>query len=117
MHHHWTGYWEQRGMGRQPMDDLMLQLGDGLIRGGGRDIIGRFTFYGRMEQNGRVLLTKQYIGQHAVAYQGEYDGEGTIFGQWSIGSFDSGDFLLRLSRGAGLAGASEIEEIRAKSAQ
>jgi hypothetical protein len=85
-------------MGRQPMEDLSLQLADGLIRGGGRDVIGLFTFYGRMEQDGRVLMTKQYIGQHAVTYQGQYDGEGTIFGKWSIGPWDSGDFLLRLSR-------------------
>ena len=98
MNSHWTGYCEQRGLGSQPMEDLSFQLADGLIRGGGRDIIGLFTFYGRMEQDGRVLMTKQYIGQHAVAYQGQYDGEGTIFGQWSIGPWDRGDFMLRLSR-------------------
>ena len=101
MNSHWTGYWEQRGMGRQPMEDLSLQLADGLIRGGGRDIIGLFTFYGRMEQDGRVLMMKQYIGRHSVAYAGQYDGEGTIFGTWSIEAWDSGDFLLRLSRTEG----------------
>jgi hypothetical protein len=108
MTHHWTGYWEQRGMGRQPMEDLSFQLAGGLIRGGGSDIIGLFTFYGRMEQDGRVLMMKQYIGRHAVAYEGQYDGEGTIFGTWSIGAWDSGDFMLRLSRTEGPAAEQSI---------
>jgi hypothetical protein len=110
--HHWTGYWEQRGMGRQPMEDLSLQLAGGLIRGGGRDIIGLFTFHGRMEQDGRVLMTKQYIGRHAVFYEGQYDGEGTIFGQWSIEAWDSGDFMLRLTSTKGCAAEHSIATLR-----
>jgi hypothetical protein len=80
------------------MQDLSLQFEENEIRGQGRDIIGRFTFVGRMEPEGRVLINKQYIGQHAVLYQGQYDGEGTVFGQWSIGPWDRGNFLLQLRR-------------------
>ena len=98
MPHRWTGYWEQEGMGRQPMEDMALRFDNGKIHGQGRDIIGRFTFAGRMEPDGRVLLSKQYVGQHSVLYQGQYDGEGTILGQWSIGLWDRGDFLLQLRR-------------------
>jgi hypothetical protein len=114
MANHWNGYWEQRGMGRQPMESLVLQFDNGVVRGSGCDIIGRFTFAGRMAPDGRVQLNKQYIGQHAVLYQGQFDGEGAIFGQWSIGPWDRGDFLLRLSRGAESQRAdSAIEQIPA----
>lgn len=98
MSHQWIGYWEQEGYGRQPMEDLILQFGNGGICGQGRDIIGHFKFAGQMAPDGRVLLNKQYIGQHDVLYEGQYDGEGTIFGQWSIGPWHRGDFLLRMSR-------------------
>jgi hypothetical protein len=100
MSHHWIGFWEQRGYGRQTMENLVLQFQNGQIQGRGDDIIGRFTFAGRMAADGRVLLDKEYIGQHRVLYDGQFDGEGAIFGQWSIGSSDRGEFLLRLSRGA-----------------
>jgi hypothetical protein len=80
MYYHWIGYWEQDGYGRQPMENLVLQFSDG-------------------RPDGRVLLNKQYIGQHCVVYDGHYDGEGTIFGEWSIGEWYRGNFLLRMIRG------------------
>ena len=90
----WRGYWEQRGWGRQPMDDLVLFFSGGTVRGEGRDVIGRFTFAGTYDSQGHVALTKQYLGRHRVHYQGTYDSEGTIFGHWSIGPQLSGRFAL-----------------------
>ena len=90
----WRGYWDQKAFGRQPMGPLVLRFRDGHIEGEGRDIIGRFTFDGEYDETGAVRMVKQYLGRHRVFYQGTYDGEGTIFGEWRIPPFWSGTFAL-----------------------
>lgn len=80
----WIGYWEQQDFGRQPMSDLQLEFDGGKISGSGWDIVGPFKFCGKCGPRGAVALVKQYLGQHAVLYEGWYDGEGTISGQWII---------------------------------
>ena len=78
----WRGYWDQQGCGRQLMGPLALRFRDGRIEGEGRDVIGRFTFAGEYDDHGAIRMVKQYLGRHQVLYQGTYDGEGTIFGEW-----------------------------------
>jgi hypothetical protein len=90
----WRGYWDQQGWGRQMMGPLVLRFGEGRIEGEGRDVIGRFTFTGAYDDGGAIRMVKQYLGRHQVLYQGTYDGEGTIFGQWSIPPLWSGSFAL-----------------------
>jgi hypothetical protein len=92
------------------MHGLTLRFADGVVEGEGRDIIGRFTFRGNYDDRGAVRMVKQYLGRHAVLYQGIYDGEGTIFGQWSIGEANRGFFALSP---AGVRGDPEapIEEL------
>jgi len=80
----WIGYWEQDTFGRQPMSDLQLEFAGGRISGSGWDIVGPFKFSGECGPGGAVAMVKQYLGQHAVLYEGWYDGEGTISGQWII---------------------------------
>jgi hypothetical protein len=94
----WRGYWEQPVFGRQPMNDLVLRFADGVVEGEGRDIVGRFTFHGAYDDRGNVTLVKQYLGRHRVLYQGTYDGEGTLYGRWSIGELWSGPFALSPAR-------------------
>jgi hypothetical protein len=94
----WRGYWEQVGWGQQPMHDLTLRFDDGVVSGEGRDIIGPFFFQGTMLAGGKVHLLKKYLGRHEVVYEGDYDGEGTIFGTWSIAPHWRGPFLLTLDR-------------------
>jgi hypothetical protein len=95
----WRGYWEQMVFGRQPMVDLVLSFVDGVIEGSGKDIVGRFTFQGVYDPaGGAVVMTKRYLGRHSVEYRGEYDGEGTIFGRWTLGAA-SGPFALSPERG------------------
>jgi hypothetical protein len=91
----WRGYWEQPGWGRQTMDSLYLVFVNGTIEGEGRDVVGSFTFTGTYDTEGHVTLTKRYRGRHSVLYRGTYDGEGTIFGQWTISPYWSGRFALR----------------------
>jgi hypothetical protein len=94
----WRGYWEQSYWGRQVMTELVLHFVGGQVQGRGRDVIGAFTFTGQYDDRGTITMVKQYLGRHSVAYRGQYDGEGTIFGQWSIGSEWSGPFALTPNR-------------------
>jgi len=81
----WDGFWVQEHYGRQSMREFELRFENGTISGGGKDIVGRFTFSGAFDlQTGRVLMVKQYVGKHAVRYVGEPDGEGSIQGTWEI---------------------------------
>ena len=109
----WFGYLEQPIWGRQLMHELVLHFADGLVRGSGRDVIGRFTFQGQYNEQGVIVMVKQYLGKHqAAVYRGQYDGEGTIFGQWSIG-MSVGPFALTLPRDSLAAAAEhEIQELQ-----
>jgi hypothetical protein len=91
------------------MHDVVLQFAEGIISGEGNDCIGPFRFQGTCDSQGAVVMIKQYLGKHQVLYQGQYDGEGTMFGRWSIGPFDSGEFLLSLV--ADRAASAEVAEI------
>ena len=82
----WNGWWEQRGLGRQEMRNLVLNIApDGSVSGSGDDCIGPFTFSGRVAPE--VMLVKQYVGRHTVLYAGTNSGEG-LFGMWRIPGFD-----------------------------
>ena len=107
----WRGYWEQPHFGRQPMNDFTLRFADGVVEGEGRDVIGRFTFHGTCDDQGNVVLVKQYLGRHRVLYRGRYDGEGTIHGTWSIGELWSGPFALSPVRRGLPAPDSRIQDI------
>ena len=92
----WDGFWVQEHWGRQPMREFELRFRDGDISGGGRDVVGAFSFSGAYDtRTGRVLMVKQYHGKHRVAYDGTPDGEGSILGTWTIGEAWKGTFLLR----------------------
>ena len=91
----WTGWWEQSGLGRRPMHNLMLDFAaDGTVAGGGQDCIGRFTFKGQIRPSGAISLVKQYIGRHQVNYEGHNSGEG-IFGTWHVAGCWTGKFALQ----------------------
>jgi hypothetical protein len=91
----WTGWWEQLGLGRRTMHDLVLNVAaDRTVTGSGEDCVGRFTFEGYFRADGTISLVKQYLGRHSVDYEGLNSGEG-IFGTWYIASFWTGKFALR----------------------
>ncbi len=102
----WRGWWESANMGRRTMR-LTLRLADGRIDGEGDDCIGPFTFQGRYDAQGNVSMIKQYIGKHRLRYEGTYDGEGTIFGQWTYSPLWTGPFALSLEAADGHAVAGE----------
>ena len=90
----WTGFWIQRGAGKQKMQ-VGFTFIDGGVSGEGRDVIGRFTFAGTYDlKTGRCVLAKQYLGAHRVDYDGVNEGEGMwLWGLWAVGG-DKGGFHL-----------------------
>ena len=70
----------------------------GLIKGHGSDEVGQFTFEGSFSPNEPVCrIFKQYIGQHAIYYQGTLDNATkTIDGHWGFQAGDKdGKFTLK----------------------
>lgn len=89
----WRGFWEQQFYGRQFMEDFTLRFADGIVSGGGKDIIGLFVVKGEYT-DGQINFVKQYVGRHKVIYTGQYDGEGSIHGTWVIPGDTKGPFSL-----------------------
>jgi hypothetical protein len=76
--------------------ELVLTFRQGTLRAEGRDWVGKFLFRGRYEvETGKCWWTKQYIGRHAIHYQGYNEGKG-IWGtwEWSAGPTWRGGFHI-----------------------
>jgi hypothetical protein len=89
------GWWDQLNWGRQQMSDLYLEFSAGAISGSGADVVGPFLFKGKIDAQGQVAMTKDYVGQHSVDYRGNYDGEGLLWGQWRVAGMTD-RWLIRL---------------------
>ncbi len=62
--------------------ELSLTFSQGRLRGDGRDWVGPFYFHGRYDvETGKCWWVKQYVGRHAIDYQGYNEGRG-IWGTW-----------------------------------
>lgn len=92
-----SGWWEQDGYGRQPMHDLVVRVAHDRIFGAGVDVVGRFDLTGELERDGTLEITKRYIGRHTVPYRGWHDGEGRLWGHWSLWGW-SGRWLIVVGR-------------------
>ena len=78
----WSGWWEQRGLGRQEMRNLVLNVDPaGELSGSGDDCVGSFTIAGNL--SAEVRLVKRYVRRHSLLYVGTNSGEG-IFGIWQV---------------------------------
>ena len=106
---HCEGWWEQRGWGRQDMQELTLAFDGERVSGSGHDMVGVFRFEGTIDAQGRVAMVKRYFGKHNVDYVGTYDGEGLLQGQWRMWDYDRGTWLIWIKKGSA-ASESEIEE-------
>ena len=95
------------------MRDLLLHFADGQITGAGHDIIGAFTFTGKLNEQGGVVMVKQYIGMHAVNYLGQCDGEGLLWGHWYIGPLTD-RWMIKIARPTSTG--DEVHELAAPAA-
>jgi hypothetical protein len=80
----WTGFYNYTGPTDKHRMDLHLAFCKGRISGEGSDNIGRFLISGTYDTSSQECnWVKQYIGQHAVYYQGIGEKRG-IWGAWRI---------------------------------
>jgi hypothetical protein len=78
----WKGFFVQPILPGRHWMELGLTFHKGILTGEGRDWVGAFLFRGKYElDSGKCWWTKQYIGKHAIFYQGYNEGKG-IWGTW-----------------------------------
>ena len=93
----WAGVYMQDGNEVEMIFDHM-NIWNNQIQGRGRDEVGEFEINGDFRPNGQVNFIKQYIGQHNVHYEGQYDGVRIISGQWKIPAYNMCD-AFEISKG------------------
>ncbi len=90
------GKYYQYGQGYDMFFDF-FSLREGRVSGQGNDGIGPFTMAGNYDNQGKVSFTKQYVGQHAVEYNGnivcDNFGGFKIEGNWTIGNITDAFYL------------------------
>lgn len=90
----WRGFWMQDGY--RGWMDLQLDFHEGKIAGRGSDSVGEFVFLGTYDtKDGRVLMTKQYIDQHKVEYEGWAELQHGIWGLWNLLPHYRGGWQIR----------------------
>ena len=106
----WTGFYNYTGPKDKHRMDLQLTFSRGRISGEGNDDIGRFSISGRYDPSTRECnWVKQYIGRHAVDYQGVGEKRG-IWGTWKIRREHGGFHIWPLQSGSGDT-TSQVEEL------
>ena len=79
----WTGFYNYPGPSGRHRMDLNLTFFHGRISGEGSDDIGRFLISGKYDDASHDChWVKQYLGRHAVHYQGGGEKRG-IWGTWN----------------------------------
>ncbi len=90
----WIGYFLEPGFAGRFRMELSLEFENGRMIGEGLDYVGSFWIRGRYQtEGGKCVWTKQYIGRHAVYYQGYNEGRG-IWGLWDIPRVRTGGFHI-----------------------
>ena len=99
MEQKWSGYYEQGGQ-QYSMEIQNFYLSGVQVLGSGSDSIGQFDINGLVSDNNqtsrKVEFVKQYRGQHAVNYVGEYS-DNLCHGTWSVGGSTGGFRLERVT--------------------
>jgi len=97
----WTGFYNYTGPKDKHRMDLHLTFSKGRISGDGNDNIGRFSISGNYDAaTHECHWVKQYLGKHAVTYQGVGEKRG-IWGTWKIRIEHGGFHIWPLQSGSG----------------
>ncbi|MEM6392779.1 MAG: hypothetical protein AAF797_08420 [Planctomycetota bacterium] len=81
----WRGYWVQHTF--TGWMEVQLTFRGGHVSGVGNDPVGGYAMDGDYHlDEGRVVLRKQYVGLHAVTYEGTADDDGHLRGDWQFGT-------------------------------
>lgn len=80
----WTGHFSQNGS-QTPMVFQTFKVSKHGIKGKGVDSLGEFVISGEVLNKTIAKFVKQYIGKHAVQYEGEIKNKKKeIEGKWSM---------------------------------
>lgn len=79
------------------MQKLRLSFAGRRVEGSGTDIVGPFVLSGLIADDGAVVMRKQYTQRHSVDYFGNYDGEGTMTGEWRLAGM-RGRWMISIRR-------------------
>lgn len=75
--------------------DIGLEFSEGLVQGGGADIVGPFSLVGAYDaKSGSVRWVKRYE-THAVEYEGAAEAQHGIWGLWTIKGQERGGFQIK----------------------
>jgi len=91
----WKGGFWQFGQSTEMVLDQMY-VGESGVVGRGWDNVGAFVINGWVDGD-QVAFAKQYIGQHTVFYNGQWNGN-YISGRWQIPGNCDGSFSLKACR-------------------
>ncbi len=112
----WTGFYTYASgptAVKHPMD-CRLQFIDGRVSGEGVDDVAAFRWTGTYDT---ALLTcklvKQYLGRHAVSYDGQVDENG-IWGNWHLENFTGGFHIKPRDPGAEESEIAAAKEVKKK---
>jgi hypothetical protein len=90
----WTGFFLQPSTPGRHWMELTLTFQNGVVKGDGRDWVGRFLITGRYDvSDGKCHWTKAYIGKHNIFYRGYNEGKG-IWGTWEFSTAWRGGFHI-----------------------
>ncbi|MCA9105783.1 MAG: hypothetical protein KDA83_10180 [Planctomycetales bacterium] len=110
-----SGWWEQAGLGRQPMRDLVLSFAEGQIAGTGVDIVGEFELRGELHGD-KMYLRKHYIGSHVIEYHGLSVGEGGYTGVWTSHGEAGGNWFIGIVASRGALSDAALEDLKSDGA-
>ena len=80
----WKGFFLQPSRPGRHWMELRLTFKRGKLTGDGQDWVGVFLFHGRYDtKTGKCSWSKQYVGKHAIQYDGYNEGKG-IWGVWQF---------------------------------
>lgn len=88
------GFWQGGNFSEMVIDEMYI--GPGGVRGRGSDAVGAFVVQGYTHGD-QVSFAKQYIGQHTVFYNGQWQGKNVV-GRWQIPGNCDGTFRLQAMR-------------------
>jgi hypothetical protein len=90
----WEGFYTYPNKNAKDQMATILEFSGGKVSGSGSDIIGSFAWEGIYDIKAETCsMTKFYMGQHVVYYDG-YADENGIWGSWTISEKWKGKFHI-----------------------
>lgn len=94
---HATGWWQQDGCLREPIEDIQIFFYEDRFSGSGRWPGGYSVLKGTPLENGRLTIRKVDGSPPNATLTGRHDGEGLMWGRWESAEA-TGSWEIRVER-------------------